>query len=86
MLPGKLDDLVILDQETRLARHLVSLIFDLAQLGDVETENIACLRLVQRWIVQGHVDTGLEGLIDGAHAVSRQEKQAYSSLDIALVI
>ncbi len=83
VLAGEVDDLGLVDQKGRLAGHLVALALDLAQLGDVEAEDVARLRLVEGRVVERHVDAGLEGLVDGADAVRRQEEQAVVVLEDA---
>ena len=74
VLHGKVQDLVVLDHEARLAGHPVPLGLDLAQLADVQAEDVARLVLVERRVVQRHVDARLERLVDGAHAVRGQEE------------
>ena len=74
VLHGEVQDIVVLDHEARLAGHLVPLGLDLAQLADVQAEDVARLVLVERRVVQRHVDARLERLVDGAHAVRGQEE------------
>jgi hypothetical protein len=59
----------------------VTLGLDLFELADVETEDVASLGLVQRRVVEGQVDTRLEGLVDGADSVGGQEEKTVVVLE-----
>lgn len=48
MLGGKVDDFIVLDHKGWLASDSLSLRLDLLELGDIETEDLAGLRLVER--------------------------------------
>ncbi|TFB02880.1 hypothetical protein CCMA1212_005256 [Trichoderma ghanense] len=83
VLCGELEDLVVLDGEGGLAGHLVALRLHDLELGDVEAEDFGGLGLVEGRVVEGEVDAGLEGLVDGADAVGRQEEEAVVVLEDA---
>lgn len=83
MLPRELDNGRRADVELRLARELLPLLLDLGQPVQVHLEDELDLRLVQRRVVEAHVDTRLEGLVKRPDAVGRQEENAVVVLENA---
>ncbi|KAK1245927.1 hypothetical protein MKX07_004996 [Trichoderma sp. CBMAI-0711] len=83
VLCGELEDLVVLDGEGGLAGHLVALRLHDLELGNVEAEDFGGLGLVEGRVVEGEVDAGLEGLVDGADAVGGEEEEAVVVLEDA---